>query len=60
MKMKRRFAVAIGGDLFEIAEPDLARVDAKLLFCFAEQQIVSAFDVGGSERLAIVPFDALA
>ena len=59
MKMKRRFTVAIGGDLFEIAEPDLSRVDAKLLFRFAEQQIVGAFDVGGGERLAVVPFDAL-
>src|SRR5947209_7594558 len=59
MKMKGGLAVAVGSDLFEIAEPDLSRVDAKLLFRFAEQQIVSAFDVGGGERLAVVPFDAL-
>jgi hypothetical protein len=60
MKMKGRFAVAISSDLFEIAEPDLARVDAKLFFGFAEQQVVGAFDICGGERRAIVPFDALA
>jgi hypothetical protein len=50
----------IGGDLFEVAEPSLARVDAKLLLRFPEQQIVGTFDISGSKRLAIVPLDALA
>ena len=59
-RTKRHLVIAVGRDLDEVVVPGLARVDAQLLGRLALQQIPGAFDVGGGERLAVMPFDALA
>ena len=58
--MKGDLVIAIGGHLPQITVPGFARVDAQLFARLAGQKIPGALDVGGSERLAVVPFDALA
>src|SRR5260221_6177533 len=58
--MEGDLVVAFGSDGVEIAVPALARVDAQFLGRLALQQIPGAFDIGGGDRLAVVPFDALA
>src|SRR6185437_494595 len=60
LQVKGDFVVAVGRYLVEIEVPRLARIDAQLFAPDAHQQVPGAFDVGGSERLAVVPFDALA
>ena len=52
--------IAIGGHLFEVVVPGFARVDAQFFARLALQQVPGAFDIRGRERLAVVPFDALA
>src|SRR5215471_11551429 len=52
-------AWSIRYDVLEVAVPGFARVEPQLLLRFAEQHVPGAFDVGGSKRLAVVPFDAL-
>ena len=59
LQMKRDLVIAVGRHLRDIVEPGLARVDAQFLRSLALQQIDRAFDVGGGERLAVMPFDAL-
>src|SRR5260370_6383908 len=54
------FVVAVRGYFVEIEEPGFAVVEAQLFLGFSGQQIVSAFDVGSGERLAVMPFAALA
>src|SRR5438874_736357 len=51
--------VAVGRHLVEVAVPGFTRVDAQLVTRAAEQQIPGAFDIGGGERFAVVPFDTL-
>ena len=58
--MERRGQISVGGDPFEVLVPGLAWVGAQLLLQFPEQQVPGAFDVFGGERLAVVPFDAVA
>jgi len=58
--MEGSLKVAVGGHLFEVAVPGLARVEAKLLGRLAGQQIPGAFDVLGGERPTVVPFDIVA
>ncbi len=60
LQYERRLIVAVGDDLFEVAVPRPAGVDAQLLVCLAGQQVPSAFDIPGSERLAVMPIDAFA
>src|SRR5215831_9465207 len=59
MDMENRLLVAIGRDLIEIAIPSLARIEAQFVLRLAEQQVISAFDVRCSKRLAVVPLDTL-
>jgi hypothetical protein len=49
----------LANSVFEVAVPGLARVEAELVLRFAGQHVPGAFDVGGGERLAVVPSDAL-
>src|SRR5262249_38931864 len=56
---KCRLVIAIGVDLGEIVVPGLARVDPQLFGGLALHQIPRAFDVGGGERLAVMPFHTL-
>ena len=58
--MEDDLVVAIGRHVLHIAVPRLARIDAQLLAGLAGQEIPGALDVRGSERLAVVPFHALA
>jgi len=58
-QVKSRLLIILGCHVFQVAVPLLARVAAEFLLPFAEQQVPSAFDVLGGERLAIMPFDAL-
>ena len=59
LQVKRRLIVVVGGDVVEIGPPRLAGVEAQFFLRLALQQIPGAFDVGGGERLAVMPFDAL-
>jgi hypothetical protein len=60
LQMEGNLKVAVGGHLFEVTVPGLARIEAKLLDRLAGQQIPSAFDVLGGERPAVVPSDIVA
>ena len=60
LQMEGDLEVPVGGDLFEVPVPGLARIDAQLLAGVAGQQIPGTFDVFGGERLAVVPFHTLA
>jgi len=46
-------------DPIEVGVPGFARIDAQLVARLPGQQVPSAFDVIGGERLSVVPFDAL-
>ena len=59
LQVKGDLVVAVGRHLRHIVEPGFARVDAQLFLRLALQQVDRAFDVGGGERLAVMPFDAL-
>jgi hypothetical protein len=58
--MERCSEISLGGDPFDVLVPGLARIGAQFLRRLAEQQVPGAFDVIGRERMAVVPFDALA
>jgi len=58
--MKGRLAVAIGRGARHIDPPGLTVVEPQLLLPLIRQQVEGAFDVLGRERLAVVPFDAIA
>ena len=60
LQVEGGLVVAVGGDFFEVEVPALARVDAQLFAAAAEQQLPGALDVGGRERFAVMPLDALA
>ena len=60
LQHERCLIVAVADDLFEVAVPRPAGADAQFFVRFAGQQIPSAFDVTGSERLAVVPMDRFA
>ena len=59
-QVERRLVVAVGRYVLDLVVPALARILTKFLRRLAHQHIEGAFDVGGGERLAVVPFDALA
>ena len=59
-EMKSGLMLAAGRGLGDIDPPGLAIVEAELLFALVGQEIEGAFDVFGGERLAVVPFDAVA
>ena len=58
--MKSDLMLAAGRGLGDIDPPGLAIIEAELLFAVVGQEIEGAFDVFGGERLAVVPFDAVA
>ena len=60
LQVENRLVVAVRRHLFKVLVPGLARVLAQLRFALAEQQVPGAFHIGGGERLAVVPLDALA
>ena len=60
LQMEGDLVIAVGRDVLDVAVPGLARVDAELVGVDAAQPIPGAFDVGRGERLAVVPFDAVA
>ena len=60
LQHESHLVVAVGLDLGKIAVPALARVDAQLVGRLALHQFPGAFDVGGGERLAVVPLHPLA
>jgi len=51
VNVEDRLVVTLGRDLVEVAVPGLARIEAQLVLRLAEQQVVSALDVGGGEGL---------
>ena len=55
--MEDDLVIPLRGDLAEIAVPRLARVEAQFLLRLALQEVPGTFDVGGGERLAVMPFD---
>src|SRR4051794_30678639 len=57
--MEGDLVVTIGRHPVEVDIPGLPRIDAQLFTRLAEQQVPGAFDVGGGERLAVMPFDTL-
>jgi len=57
---ERDLVIALDDNLVEVGVPGPARIDPQLVASLAGQQIPSAFDILGGERLAVVPFDALA
>jgi len=58
--MEGDFVFAVRADLFEVAIPGFARIDAELVARPFEQEVPGALDVLGRKRLAVMPFDALA
>src|SRR5947209_20606903 len=58
--MKRDLGVAVDRHLVEIAVPGFAWIDPQLFARLAADHVPGALDVSGAERLAIMPFDALA
>src|SRR5467141_1592988 len=58
--MEGDLIIAVRPDLFEVAIPGFAGIDAELVARFFEDQIPGALNVLGRERLAVMPFDALA
>src|SRR5215472_1244148 len=59
LEAKCDLEIAVWGHLFNIAVPGSARVDAQLLISSAGEELPGAFYVLRSERLAVMPFDAL-
>jgi len=57
--MEGDFVIAAGGDLLHIPIPGLPRIEAQLLVGSSLQQVPRTFDIGGGERLAIVPLYAV-
>ena len=60
LQLEGGLEVAIGRHVVDLIVPGLARVLAELLLRLAHQHLEGAFDVGRGERLAVMPFDALA
>ncbi len=60
LQFENRLVVAVRHNLGNIVVPFLARVAAEPVLGLPLQQVHRAFDIGGGERLAVVPFDALA
>ena len=59
LQVERGLVVAVGRDVDDLVVPGLARVLAEFLRRLAHQHVEGALDVGGGERLAVVPFHAL-
>src|SRR5215813_1592428 len=59
LQTKGYLVVALCRHILEIGIPRFAGINAQLLGRLTGQQIPGAFDVIGSERLAVVPFDPL-
>src|ERR1700730_8382902 len=60
LQVEGDLVVAACGDPLEVPIPGLAGVDAELVARVAGQQVKSAHDVPGRERLAVVPSNAFA
>jgi len=56
-QMEGRGQICVSSDRFDVLIPRLAWIGAELLRRLAEQQVPGTFDVIGSERAAVVPFD---
>ena len=59
-QVKGDFVVAVSGEAVEVLVEPEARIDAQLLLRLPHQEIPRALDVLRRERLAVMPFDALA
>src|ERR1051326_4397317 len=55
--MKGDLVIAVCRNAIEIGVPGLPRIDAQLLGTLALEHFPGAFDIGGRERLAVMPFD---
>ena len=60
LQFEGRFVIAVDGHVVDLVVPGLSRVLPELLLRLAHQHVEGAFDVGRGERLAVMPFDALA
>ena len=56
--MKRRGEISVSGDGFDVLIPSLARIGAQFVVRLAGEEVPGAFNVIGTERVAVVPFDA--
>jgi len=59
LQMKGDLVIAVRRDLFQVPVPGFAGIDAQLFTRLAADQVPSALNVLGRERLAVVPLDAL-
>src|ERR1700719_4529931 len=60
LQMEGDLVIPVRFDLFEVAIPGFERIEAELVARLFEQEVPGALDVLGRERLAVMPFDALA
>ncbi len=60
LQVEDGLVLAVGGHALDVGVPALAEVDLEVLRRVALQEIQGALHVGGRERLAVVPLDALA
>ena len=56
---ERHAEIAVGNDLFQVVIPTVTRVGAQRRCRSAQQQVPGAFDIGGGERLTVMPAHAL-
>ncbi len=60
LQVEADFEIAVDRYLSKVLIPGFARIDPELFRPGTPQQIPGAFNVPGAERLAVMPFDALA
>ena len=60
LQMKGGFAVAIRRGRRHVDPPSFTKVETQPFLSFVCQQVEGAFDVLGTKRFAVVPFDAVA
>ena len=60
LQVERDLVIAVGGHSFEVAVPGLARIDLRSLSLALPVSISQVHFTSAGERLAVVPFDALA
>ena len=60
LELERDLEISVQPDVLHVLIPDLARIEPQPVLGFAEQQVEGAADVLGGERLAVMPFHALA
>ncbi len=60
LQVQCRFERPVGRRFLQVDPPALAIIEAQLFLALIGQQVERAFDVGRGERLAVMPFDAVA